>query len=79
MTVKELREKIEEMKKTEAQLDKLFLTIVEDKRLNQECTIKAQLSETVDDLLSYTKEALREEIDRLEKVMDNTEVREYIE
>lgn len=79
MTVKELREKIEEMKKTEAQLDKLFLTIVEDKRLNQECTIKAQLSETVDDLLSYTKETLREEIGRLEKVMDNTEVREYIE
>ena len=79
MTVKELREQIEEMKTAEIQLDKLFLTMVEDKRLNQECTIKAQLSETADDLLSYTKETLREEIDRLEKVMDNTEVREYIE
>ena len=50
MTVKELREQIEEMKTAEIQLDKLYLFMKGDKKLNQEITIKAQLSEMVDDL-----------------------------
>ena len=79
MTVKELREQIEEMKMAEIQLDKLYLFMKGDKKLNQEITIKAQLSEMVDDLLSQIRETLDEEINRLEKVMDGTEVYDYIE
>lgn len=79
MTVKELREQIEEMKTAEIQLDKLYLFMKGDKKLNQEITIKAQLSEMVDDLLSQIRETLDEEINRLEKVMDETEVYDYIE
>ena len=79
MTVKELREQIEEMKTAEIQLDKLYLFMKGDKKLNQEITIKAQLSEMVDDLLSQIRETLDEEINRLEKVMDDPEVYDYIE
>lgn len=79
MTVKELREQIEEMKTAEIQLDKLYIFMKGDKKLNQEITIKAQLSEMVDDLLSQIRETLDEEINRLEKVMDETEVYDYIE
>ena len=79
MTVKELREQIEEMKTAEIQLDKLHLFMKGDKKLNQEITIKAQLSEMVDDLLSQIRETLDEEINRLEKVMDETKVYDYIE
>lgn len=79
MTVKELREQIEEMKTAEIQLDKLYLFMKGDKKLNQEITIKAQLSEMVDNLLSQIRETLDEEINRLEKVMDETEVYDYIE
>ena len=79
MTVKELREQIEEMKTAEIQLDKLYLFMKGDKKLNQEITIKAQLSEMVDDLLSQIRETLDEEINRLEKVMDETKVYDYIE
>ena len=79
MTVKELREQIEEMKTAEIQLDKLYLFMKGDKKLNQEITIKAQLSEMVDDLLSQIRETLDEEINRLEKVMDETEVYDYRE
>lgn len=79
MTVKELREQIEEMKTAEIQLDKLYLFMKGDKKLNQEITIKAQLSEMVDDLLSYIRENLEEEIRRMEKIMDNTMIYDYVE
>ena len=79
MTVKELREQIEEMKTAEIQLDKLYIFMKGDKKLNQEITIKAQLSEMVDDLLSYIGENLEEEIRRMEKIMDNTMVCDYVE
>lgn len=79
MTVKELREQIEEMKMAEIQLDKLYLFMKGDKKLNQEITIKAQLSEMVDDLLSYIGENLEEEIRRMEKIMDNTMIYDYVE
>lgn len=79
MTVKELREQIEEMKTAEIQLDKLYLFMKGDKKLNQEITIKAQLSEMVDDLLSYIGENLEEEIRRMEKIMDNTMIYDYVE
>lgn len=79
MTVKELREQIEEMKTAEIQLDKLYLFMKGDKKLNQEITIKAQLPEMVDDLLSYIGENLEEEIRRMEKIMDNTMIYDYVE
>lgn len=79
MTVKELREQIEEMKMAEIQLDKLYIFMKGDKKLNQEITIKAQLSEMVDDLLSYIRENLEEEIRRMEKIMDNTMIYDYVE
>ena len=63
----------------EIQLDKLYIFMKGDKKLNQEITIKAQLSEMVDDLLSYIRENLEEEIRRMEKIMDNTMIYDYVE